>query len=358
MSPRIIKSGLQIAAPLFQLVETQILPGLPINSNYLWSELADVLAEFCPRNRALLNIRCELQCKIDQWHQQRLGERIDPEEYRDFLSDIGYLIKPGPDFKITVENVDPEIGTVAGPQLVAPINNTDFALNAANARWGSLYDALYSSDAISKNEGAENTLNYNPLRGQKVINSVRSFLDEAAPLRNSKHNQAIAYIIENGELRIHINDEVKTCLSNPERFVGYHGDPAKPDSILLCNHGLHIEIQFDRQHSIGRKDPAGIKDVILESALTTIQDCEDSIAAVDADDKTLVYSNWLGLIKGSLKVELNKNKNNKKRNHFFNPDRKFTSPNGESFSLPGRSLMLVRNVGHLMTNPSIIIKHT
>lgn len=352
MSARIIKSGLQIAEPLFELVENQILPGLAIDSDQLWKELADILGEFSPRNRALLNIRHELQCKIDQWHQQRIGESIDLEEYQDFLADIGYLVQPCPDFEIDVDNVDPEISNQAGPQLVVPVNNARFAINAANARWGSLYDALYGTDAISEDEGADRTISYNPVRGQKVIEKVKSFLDDAAPLRSGQHNQATAYIVENGELSVHIGSELKTWLASPEKFVGYRGNPAKPNAILLNNHGLHIEIQFDRQHSIGSEDSAGIKDVILESALTTIQDCEDSVAAVDAEDKTLVYRNWLGLIKGDLKVELRK-----KKKHFsrtLNPDREFTSPDGETFTLPGRSLMLVRNVGHLMTTDAVL----
>ncbi|MCL6617928.1 MAG: malate synthase G, partial [Anoxybacillus ayderensis] len=281
--------------------------------------------------------------------------QFDFEKYKSFFQEIGYLEPEVDDFEITTENVDDEIAKQAGPQLVVPITNARYALNAANARWGSLYDALYGTDVISEEDGAQRGKGYNPVRGEKVIAYVRAFLDEAVPLREYSHKDAVQYAVVNGTLTVTVKDGQTTTLQDGEKFVGYQGSPEQPSAILLKNNGLHIEIQIDRTHPIGQTDAAGIKDVYLESALTTIMDCEDSVAAVDAKDKVLVYRNLLGLVRGDLIA--NFTKGNKIVTRALQPDRVYTTPNGETLTLPGRSLMFVRNVGHLMTNNTILLEN-
>jgi len=307
-----------------------------------------------PRNRELLQKREDLQAQINAWHNQRAAETINQVEYKAFLQEIGYLVKEGDDFQIETENVDPEIALQAGPQLVVPVINARFALNAANARWGSLYDALYGSDVIPEDDGAARARAYNPVRGARVIAYARAVLDQAAPLATGSHADSTAYVIENSALKISLSDGSCVELKNPERFVAYTGSTQKPTSILIKNNLLHMDIQIDPDSNIGSRDAAGISDVIIEAALTTIMDCEDSVAAVDAEDKALVYHNWLGLMKGDLQESLEKGGKTIVRK--MNADREYTTPDGGLLVLPGRSLLFVRNVGHLMTNPAILDK--
>jgi malate synthase len=297
-------------------------------------------------------VRDDLQQRIDTWHLERAGQPQDPVAYKAFLTAIGYLLPEGDDFAITTQNVDAEIATIAGPQLVVPITNARYALNAANARWGSLYDALYGNDVIPETDGAVRGPGYNPVRGAKVIAYAREFLDASAPLAAGSHADAIAYRVVNGALAVQLGSGATTGLKTPAQWVGYQGDPASPDCVLLKNNGLHIEIQFDSDHYVGRDDRAHIKDLYLESAITTIQDCEDSVAAVDAEDKCLAYRNWLGLIRGDLEEVIPKG--DKLLRRTLNPDREYLSPTGTAFSVPGRSLLLVRNVGHLMTTDAVL----
>jgi malate synthase len=309
--------------------------------------------ELAPRNRALLARREELQARIDAWHRERRGKPHDHAAYKAFLEELGYIQPEGAEFQIGTENVDPEIARVAGPQLVVPISNARFALNAANARWGSLYDALYGSDAIPESDGAEITAQFNPRRGEKVIARARQVLDEVAPLAEGSHRDASGYMLRDGVLRVSLKDG-ETGLAEPARFAGYQGDPAAPSVVLLEKHGLHVEIRIDRQGAIGKSDPAGIDDVVVEAALTTIMDCEDSVAAVDAADKTDVYRKWLGLMQGTLTETFEKGGKTVERR--MKPDRTYTAPDGGRLTLPGRSLMLVRNVGHLMTIDAVTDK--
>jgi malate synthase len=353
MSARIQLGQLQIARELHELVVNDMLPGTGIEATQLWQGLETILTELTPINRSLLAKRDHLQQQIDQWHIQHRSQGFDFASYKTFLQDIGYLLPEGDDFTITTQNVEPEIASQAGPQLVVPIMNARFALNAANARWGSLYDALYGTDVISEDGGGEKSGGYNPVRGQRVIDYARDFLDQAVPLAQGSHRDATGYRIDNGQLSIELNNG-STTLAQPEQFRGYCGDAAAPSAVLLQNHQLHIEIQIDHQHPIGKTDPAGVKDLLIESALTTIMDCEDSVAAVDAADKALAYRNWLGLMKGDLQETLEKNGKTLVRQ--LNPDRQYTAANGESFSLKGRSMLFVRNVGHLMTTPAILNK--
>ncbi|MDG1165250.1 MAG: malate synthase G [Porticoccaceae bacterium] len=351
MTTRIERSGLKIAKPIYDLVTDQICPQVGIRSDSFWETFADIIKTFAPKNIALLDKREKLQAQIDAWHQQN---QPSPEFaiYKSFLQDIGYLVPQGPDFAISPSNVDAEIAQQAGPQLVVPIMNARFALNAVNARWGSLYDALYGNDVIAEEQGAEKTGPYNPVRGNKVIDYGREFLDGAAPLAAGSHANAIAYQVVNHSLLISLSDGSQVELAEAAQFIGYLGDTASPSSILLKNNRLHIEIQVDSKDQIGATDKAGVKDIVLEAALTTIMDCEDSVAAVDADDKALAYSNWLGLITGTLEETIHRGGKSFVRR--MNPHRAFNAPDGSELTLSGRSLMFVRNVGHLMTNPAIL----
>ncbi|GAB3368777.1 malate synthase G [Spongiibacter taiwanensis] len=346
---RVQHSGLQIADVLYRLVNEDIIPGTGIEADAFWAALADILAELAPENKALLAKRDQIQAQIDAWHRD--NTRFDAAAYKAFLQDIGYLLPEPGDFSITTENVDDEIARLAGPQLVVPVMNARYALNAANARWGSLYDALYGTDVISEEGGAEKAGAYNPVRGAKVIAYAKAFLDKHAPLASGSHADVTAYAVEGGAVVAKLGD-AQSGLKDPAQFAGYCGDAAAPTNVLLVNNGLHIDIQIDASHPTGQSDAAGVKDVALESALTTIQDCEDSVAAVDAEDKALVYRNWLGLMKGDLQEELQKG--GKTITRKMVADRTFTAPDGGEKVLHGRSLLLVRNVGHLMTNPAIL----
>lgn len=350
--PYIQASGLQIAAQLYDLVEKEIAPGTGIEAATFWASLARILSGLTPRNRELLATRDALQARIDAWHQERAGQAHDPVAYKEFLEQIAYLLPEGEDFAVTTDNVDAEIARQPGPQLVVPAKNARFALNAANARWGSLYDALYGTDAIPETEGAEKGTDYNPVRGEKVIAFARDHLDQATPLAQGSHKQVVAYAVIDRQLAATLTDGSQTGLREPGKFAGYRGQADKPSAILLRNHSLHIEIQIDRGHYIGKDDPAGVKDMLLEAAITTIIDCEDSIAAVDAEDKAEVYRNWLGLMQGTLHDSFEKNGNTVSRK--LHPDRQYTAADGSAVTLHGRSLLLVRNVGHLMTTPAVL----
>ncbi len=314
-------------------------------------DLDTLIHELAPKNKTLLAHRDELQRKIDAWHKEN-KDSFDFTTYKSFLQEIGYLEPEVEDFQITTENVDAEITIQAGPQLVVPVNNARYAINAANARWGSLYDALYGTDAISEEDGAERQKSYNPTRGEKVIAYAKDFLDQAAPLKANSHKDAVKYAITDGELSISLKDGQVTELKATDKLVGFKGDSKEPTAILLKNNGLHFEIQIDREHPIGQSDAAGVKDILMESALTTIMDCEDSVAAVDAEDKVLVYRNWLGLMNGKLAETFQKGEKTITRT--LNPDRTYTSTNGDELTLSGRSLMFVRNVGHLMTSNAVL----
>ncbi|TWG61050.1 malate synthase G [Aminobacter sp. J44] len=352
MSDRVNAHGLQIAAELHRFVAEEALPGTGVEADAFWAGVAAIASELTPKNRALLAKRDELQAKIDDWHRAN-GAPSDMAAYEAFLREIGYLLPEGPEFTVTTENVDPEIAVVAGPQLVVPVMNARYALNAANARWGSLYDALYGTDAIPEDGGAEKGKGYNPVRGEKVIAWARNFLDESAPLDRASWKDAKSFAIAEGRLAVTLEDGAMTGLTDGSQLAGYLGDALAPTSILLTKNGLHLEIVINRDSPIGKTDKAGIADVILEAALTTIQDCEDSVAAVDAEDKVAVYRNWLGLMKGDLAEEIEKG--GKTFTRRLNPDREYTGVDGKKLVLPGRSLMLVRNVGHLMTNPAILL---
>ena len=352
MTNRIQRGGLQVATVLNTLLEDDILPGTGITANQFWTGFEGILNVLVPRNRELLSVREALQAKIDNWHTEHPGAGYRKAEYKAFLQEIGYLLPEGDDFTISTENVDPEVAILAGPQLVVPVMNARYALNAANARWGSLYDALYGTDVISEDDGAERAGVYNPVRGDKVIAFARDFLNRHCTLAVGDHSAATAYAAADGALQVTLTDGQITTLSDTTQFVGYTGEQENPDSILLCHNGLHIEIQIDASSPIGSTDSAGVKDLVLESALTTIQDCEDSIAAVDAEDKAIVYRNWLGLMRGDLQEAFRKGSATLTRE--LNPDRVFSSAAGGELTLPGRSLMFVRNVGHLMTNEAIL----
>ncbi len=352
MSERITVAGLQIARPLYDLVHEEIAPGTGISSHRVWEGFADIVRELSPRNRALLARRDELQARIDAWHLARKGQPHDAAAYKQHLLDIGYLLPEGEDFSIDTDNVDDEIARIAGPQLVVPMNNARYALNAANARWGSLFDALYGTDVISDEGGAEQKGAFNPLRGARVIRYAKAFLDEAAPLQNGSYIDAIAYAVRGGRLVVTLSSGAHTGLRDPGQFRGYQEKASGIASLLLVHHGLHIEIRFDTDHPIHALHPTGIRDISLEAAITTIMDCEDSVAAVDADDKVQVYRNWLGLMKGELASSFDKG--GKTLTRSLNPDRRYLSPDGRYFEIPGRSLMLVRNVGHLMTNDAVL----
>ncbi|MEE6177439.1 malate synthase G [Mycobacterium sp. 050134] len=353
MTDRVSVGNLRVARVLYDFVNNEALPGTDIDPDTFWAGVDKVVADLTPKNQDLLNRRDELQAQIDKWHRQRVIEPFNIDAYREFITEIGYLLPEPEDFTITTSGVDDEITTTAGPQLVVPVLNARFALNAANARWGSLYDALYGTDVIPEGDGAEKGTGYNKVRGDKVIAYARNFLDQAVPLESGSWADATGLSVEDGQLKIATGDG-SVGLANPEKFAGYNGELGSPDwSVLLANHGLHIEILIDPQSPIGKTDRAGIKDVVLESAVTTIMDFEDSVAAVDADDKVLGYRNWLGLNKGDLSEAVTKDGETFTR--VLNQDRTYTTPDGEGqLTLPGRSLLFVRNVGHLMTNDAMV----
>ena len=342
---------LDVAVELADFINQELLPKIERDEEHFWRGFEAIIKEFSPLNSSLLTERDNLQSKIDEWHRERRGEKHNSVAYKEFLTEIGYLEGEEENFTISTSKVDKEIALQAGPQLVVPVKNARFALNAANARWGSLYDALYGTDVVSEEDGAERAGGYNERRGERVIEFAKNFLDESCPLITGSHKDAIGYQIENGELEV-LFESKTTSLVNTSKLKGYRGNPAKPEGVLLANNDLHIEIQFDENSPVGSTDPAGIKDLILEAAVTTIQDCEDSVAAVDAEDKVEIYRNWLGLINGDLSDTFTKGGSPTTR--VLEQDREFSSPTGEKFTLPGRSLLLVRNVGHLMRNNAII----
>jgi len=354
MTERIQAGGLQVAKELYDFVNEKAIPGTGVDQTAFWDSFGKIANELAPRNRELLAKRDDLQAKIDAYHTERKGQPHNFDEYKAFLQDIGYLVPEGEDFTASTQNVEPEIGQMAGPQLVVPVMNARFALNAANARWGSLYDALYGTNVISEEGGAEKGQGYNKVRGDKVIAYARAFLDEAAPLAKGSHADSTAYAIVDGALKVTLKDGSETGLAQADKLAGYTGDAAQPTGVLLQNNGLRFEIQIDANSPIGQTDAAGVKDVLMEAALTTIMDCEDSVAAVDAEDKVITYGNWLGLMKGDLEEQVSKG--GKTFTRRMNPDREYTAPNGESFTLKGRSMLFVRNVGHLMTNPAILLE--
>nr|VFJ50900.1 MAG: malate synthase [Candidatus Kentron sp. FW] len=352
MTERVINHTLQIAKPLFDLVVDEIIPGTDIDPDAFWQSLFQIVRDLTPENKALLEKRDQLQARIDAWHLANQGKSLDRAAYKQFLQEIGYLVPEGPDFQVTTENMDPEIATIAGPQLVVPVNNARYALNAANARWGSLYDALYGTDVLSEEDGAWRGTDYNPVRGAKVIEYANTFLDEIAPLTRGTYGKVVALNRYDRRLIMTLADGSETGLIDPNKFIGYREDDEQLTAALLRNHHLHIEIQIDREHPIGKQNPSGIKDILLESAITTIQDCEDSVAAVDAEDKVLVYRNWLGLMKGDLRETFEKD--GKPLTRTLHPDRTYTALDGSTLTLPGRSLLLNRNVGHLMTTGAVL----
>ena len=352
MSKRITHGSLKVSQELDNFLTDELLPGLDINPDAFWESFERVLDEFGPRNKDLLAKRTEIQKTIDNWHISKKGSPHNHDEYVNFLKEIGYLLEEGDDFEITTQNVDEEISLVAGAQLVVPIMNARFSLNATNARWGSLYDALYGTDMISEEEGAEKSGPYNPIRGNKVIEFSKNFLDESVPLSSGKYADVTGFKINNGSLEVSTSDQSFTELKDGSQFIGFTGDSDNPSSILFKNNNLHIEIEIDSEDSIGKDDPANIKDICVESAVTAIQDLEDSVAAVDAEDKSLGYRNWLGLMKGDLKETFFKGGEEMTRT--LNEDRNYSDKNGQEITLPGRSVLLVRNVGHLMTNPAIL----
>jgi malate synthase len=353
MTDRVTVGNLRVAQVLYDFINNEALPGTDIDPDSFWAGVDKVVTDLSPQNQDLLDRRDQLQAQIDKYHRQHVIEPLDPERYKQFLTEIGYLQPEPDDFTITTAGVDDEITTTAGPQLVVPILNARFALNAANARWGSLYDALYGTDVISEDDGAEKGASYNKVRGDKVIAYARKFLDGAVPLASGSWSEATGLKIDDAQLLIDLGDDLSTGLATPEQFVGYTGELGSPQwSVLLVNNGLHIEILVDPDSPVGSTDDAGIKDVVLESAITTIQDFEDSVAAVDAEDKVLGYRNWLGLNKGDLAEEVTKDGETFTR--VLNQDRTYTTPDGGELTLPGRSLLFVRNVGHLMTNDAIV----
>ncbi len=352
MTERVQVGGLQVAKALYDFVNNEAIPGTGIAADQFWAGAAAVIKDLAPKNRALLAKRDELQAQIDAWHQTRKGQAHDAAAYKAFLQEIGYLLPEPEDFQATTTNVDEEIARLAGPQLVVPVMNARFALNASNARWGSLYDALYGTDVISEEGGAEKGKGYNKVRGGKVIAFARAFLDEAAPLAAGSHVDSTGYAIVDGKLVVALKGGSNSGLRDDAQLVGFQGEASAPIAVLLKHNGLHFEIQIDASSPIGSTDAAGVKDVLMEAALTTIMDCEDSVAAVDADDKVVVYKNWLGLMKGDLAEEVSKGGSTFTRT--MNPDRVYTKPDGSELTLHGRSLLFVRNVGHLMTNPAIL----
>ena len=354
MSERVQKGSLAIDTQLYNFIANEVTPVVGIDNEKYWQEFEKIVKAFQPRNKALLAKRDEIQTQIDDWHDKNPASngQIDKAAYTQFLKDINYIVPEGDDFLVETQNVDDEIAHIAGPQLVVPVRNARYALNAANARWGSLYDALYGTDVIDETNGAEKGKGYNPVRGAEVVKYAKNFLDANFALAEGKYADVTGFKVEDGKLVILQGDKT-TSLAQPEKFAGFLGDAANPTGILLKNNGLHAEIQIDPSSHVGKDDPAGIKDVLMEAAVTTIQDCEDSVAAVDAEEKVEVYRNWFGLMKGDLKDSFEKN--GKQTTRTMNPDREYTAPDGGKVTLHGRSVMLIRNVGHLMTNPAILV---
>ncbi|ETK23441.1 malate synthase G [Pseudomonas sp. FH1] len=354
MTEHVQVGGLQVAKVLFDFVNNEAIPGTGITADQFWAGADKVIHDLAPKNKALLAKRDDFQARIDTWHQTHAGQAHDPVAYKAFLQDIGYLLPEAVDFQATTQNVDDEIARMAGPQLVVPVMNARFALNASNARWGSLYDALYGTDAISEADGAEKGQGYNKVRGDKVIAFARAFLDEAAPLSAGSHVDSTGYKIVDGTLIVSLKGGSNSGLRDDAQLIGFQGPAAEPIAILLKHNGLHFEIQIDASTPVGQTDAAGVKDVLMEAALTTIMDCEDSVAAVDADDKVVIYRNWLGLMKGDLAEEVAKS--GKTFTRTMNADRVYTGVDGQDVTLHGRSLLFVRNVGHLMTIDAILDK--
>ncbi|MGO3058942.1 MAG: malate synthase G, partial [Halomonas sp.] len=352
MSERITHHRLQVAAELDRFINEQALPGTGVDKSAFWAGVDALFHDLTPKNRQLLAERDALQEKLDTWHRENPGPISDMPAYRAFLKQVGYLVDAPSNVKANTANVDREVALQAGPQLVVPVSNARYALNAANARWGSLYDALYGTDAISEEDGAEKGTSFNPKRGAKVIAYARGVLDRAAPLATGSHRDAVKYAIRDGHLVVTLEGGRETGLKDSAKLIGFTGEMTAPEAILLANNGLHLEIQIDASHAIGKTDPAGVKDVVVEAALTTIMDCEDSVAAVDAEDKVGVYSNWLGLMKGDLEESIDKGGKTFARK--LHADRTWNTTEGGKVTLPGRSLMFVRNVGHLMTTPAIL----
>ena len=354
MTDRIKAGELQVDKQLYDFINDEALPGTGISQQTFWSEFDRLIHDLSGKNKGLLAKREDLQRRIDDWYQENRDQPIDLAEYKTVLQEIGYLVPEREDFTVTTDNVDREISTIAGPQLVVPVTNARYALNAANARWQSLYDALYGTDAIPEDDGAEKTAKYNAVRGERVIAWARDFLDSVAPLTNGQHRDVTSYSIIDGALSVTLKDGSAVGLADPEKLAGYCGDAGTPSAVLLRNNDLHVEINIDRNHPVGKDDAAGVRDVIVEAATTTIMDLEDSVSTVDAEDKVVAYRNWLGLNKGDLTDRFEKS--GRMIDRKMNPDRTYTAPNGSTFSLPGLSLMLIRNVGHLMTNPAILDK--
>ncbi|MET1077121.1 MAG: malate synthase G [Pseudomonas sp.] len=352
MTERVQVGGLQVAKVLFDFVNNEAIPGSGISAEHFWAGAESVINDLAPKNRALLDQRDAFQAQLDAWHQARAGQAHDPVAYKAFLQEIGYLLPEPADFQASTQNVDDEIARMAGPQLVVPVMNARFALNASNARWGSLYDALYGTDAISEEGGAEKGKGYNKVRGDKVIAFARAFLDQAAPLAAGSHVDSTGYRIEAGRLVVSLKGGSNSGLRDDSQLIGFQGASDAPIAVLLKHNGLHFEIQIDASTPVGQTDAAGVKDLLMEAALTTIMDCEDSVAAVDADDKVVVYRNWLGLMKGDLAEEVSKGGSTFTRT--MNPDRVYSTTGGGELTLHGRSLLFVRNVGHLMSNPAIL----
>lgn len=355
MTEHVQVGGLQVAKVLFDFVNNEAIPGTGLTADAFWAGADKVIHDLAPKNKALLAKRDDFQARIDAWHQARAGQAHDSVAYKAFLQDIGYLLPEAADFQATTQNVDDEIARMAGPQLVVPVMNARFALNASNARWGSLYDALYGTDAISEADGAEKGKSYNKVRGDRVIAFARAFLDEAAPLAAGSHVDSIAYKIVDGKLVVALKGGSNSGLRDDAQLIGFQGDASAPTAVLLKHNGLHFEIQIDASTPVGQTDAAGVKDILMEAALTTIMDCEDSVAAVDADDKVVIYRNWLGLMKGDLSEQVAKGGQTFTRT--MNPDRVYTAVDGSSVTVHGRSLLFVRNVGHLMTIDAILDKH-
>ncbi|MDL4861789.1 malate synthase G [Halomonas elongata] len=352
MTQRITRHRLQVAAELDRFINEQALPGTGVDPEAFWAGVDALFHDLTPQNRELLAERERLQAELDTWHRDNAGPVRDMAAYRAFLEKIGYLVEAPANVEVTTTKVDREIAVQAGPQLVVPVNNARYALNAANARWGSLYDALYGTDAIADTEGAERGESFNPKRAEKVIAYARGVLDRAAPLATGSHGEAVKYALRDGHLVVTLEGGRETGLKEPGKLVGFQGEAEAPDAVLLANHDLHLEIQIDAGHPIGKTDPAGVKDVVVEAALTSIMDCEDSVAAVDAEDKVEVYANWLGLMKGDLETQIDKG--GKTFTRRLNDDRIWRNPAGGEVTLPGRSLLFVRNVGHLMTTPAVL----
>ena len=352
MTSRTTVNGLQVATELHRFIQEEVLPGTGVDSTTFWAGFDALVTELAPKNIALLAERDRLQAELDTWHKANPGPIQDMQAYRSFLEKIGYLVPTPAGARATTSNVDAELALQAGPQLVVPVLNARYALNAANARWGSLYDALYGTDAISEAGGAEKGKGYNKVRGAKVIAYARQVLDQAAPLAKGSHADAAGYKVDGGKLSVAMKDGSVTTLQDPAKFVGYQGAPGAPSSILLRNHGIHLDIRIDRSTTIGKEDAAGVSDVVVEAALSTIMDLEDSVTVVDAQDKVLAYRNWLGILKGTLTEQVSKGGKDFTRG--LNADREYTGVDGKPVKLHGRSLMFLRNVGHLMTNPAIL----